>query len=72
MFDFFRKRKGRVEELEERVAELEESVMFLEKAVEELKKPTISQRTLESDKPVSPGQILSEWLNGKEEEAEND
>lgn len=61
--------KKRIKALEEKNAALEKEISELKDCVKDLK--TISARTSQEDAPVSPSQILDEWLNGAKEEDEN-
>lgn len=59
----------RVALLESKHAFLRDKVELLEAKAKEVEKKTISQKTLEEDKPLATGQIINEWLNGKEDES---
>ena len=61
--------KKRMKALEEKCAAFEKEINELKDCVKDLK--TISARTSQEDAPVSPSQILDEWLNGAKAEEEN-
>ena len=62
--------KKRNDYLESKVDLLKKQLEAIETKLKELDRKTISQKTLEEDKPLPTGQIINEWLNGKEEESE--
>jgi hypothetical protein len=49
----------------ERIA-LQERVKLLEEKVGELNKRTVSEKTMQSEQPITYKQMVDEWLNGKE------
>ena len=57
---------GYKKRMKEKCAAFEKEISELKDCVKDLK--TISARTSQKDAPVSPSQILDEWLNGAKEE----
>lgn len=55
--------------LESKIDLLKKLTEDIDSEVKALGKKSISQTTLEEDKPLSTRDIVNEWLNGKEEES---
>ena len=55
--------------LESKIDLLKKRTEDIDSEVKALGKKSISQTTLEEDKPLSTRDIVNEWLNGKEEDS---
>lgn len=55
--------------LESKLELLKDQMSDIGSEMKEFNKRTVSKRTLDEDTPLPTGQIINEWLNGKEEES---
>lgn len=55
--------------LESKLELLKNQMSDIDSELKEFNKKTVSKKTLAEDAPLPTGQIINEWLNGKEDES---